>query len=85
MAKWSVDVKGHAMARDWEISVVHERFPHGISSFGWFGDCKVLIGSSGGPCHNPAIKPVWDALLVVAQTVCDQLNAGAQTIGVDNT
>lgn len=72
------------MARSWEISVVNEKFPHGQNSSGWFGGNKVMIGSSGGPCRDYVIKPVWDSLLLVAQNICDQLNAGGQFIGVDN-
>lgn len=40
-----------------EISVVKEGNAHGIRSYGWGGEDKIIVFSDGGPCrHN---LPIW--------------------------
>jgi len=75
MAKWVVDVKGCAGDSSFEIAVLRDDNEHGKRSYGWFDNDKLLISQSGGPCHVPLVKMVWDKAIRVAHEVADELNA----------
>lgn len=74
MAKWVVDIKGTYDEDSFEISVLRDDNTHGKCSYGWFDENKLLISSSGGPCRDGVIKPVWQQLHSVAQKVASDLN-----------
>ncbi len=74
MSKWIVNSKGKAGDRGFEISVVREDNKHGIASFGWFDENKLLITHNGGPCSWPLHTLVWDKSIKLAQEVADELN-----------
>lgn len=74
MNKWIVNVKGAAEKWSFEISVVRESNLHGIRSYGWFGDDKLLITHNGGPCQVKLTKKIWDRQIKLAQEIADELN-----------
>lgn len=76
LPEWSVEVKGEAGSRDWEISVVRKGNSHGRSSWGWFDKNKILISHNGGPCHWPIPKYVFYENVRIAEEVCRKLNNG---------
>lgn len=76
MLKWRVQVKGECTG-SWEISVVREDNSHGMLSWGWFDDKKILISHNGGPCRWPIPKYVFDANIMIANEICNALNSGA--------
>ena len=70
------------MNGDWEryeISVVHTSFPHGLSSWGWSGDRKIVLASTG-PHERPEKKfkkyrkQVIQKLMEVARVTAEELN-----------
>jgi hypothetical protein len=71
---WIVDIKGAALQRDWEISLVRSSNKHGQESCGWFDEDKILIGHDGGPCETPVLPRVWDLLIEMAHKVCAEIN-----------
>ena len=75
MKKWIVHTKGIANNDTFEISVLRQDNEHGIASYGWFDENKLLISHNGGPCHWPIIPLVWDKLIRIAIEVADELNA----------
>lgn len=74
-AKWVVDVKGEANQKIFEISVLRDNNILGKDSYGWFSEDKILITYSGGPCHWPLTKQVWEKCVKVAHEVAEELNA----------
>ncbi len=74
VAKWVVNIKGKAGSASFEISVVRDDNEHGKSSYGWFGEDKLLISHNGGPCRWPLIPLVWDKMVKLAHEVADELN-----------
>jgi hypothetical protein len=76
--QWKVVVKGGPNRRGWEISVVKLTNTHGQRSYGWFGDEKIMIGSSGGPCDDMVSEFVWNKLVGLAEEVSDRMNWGQQ-------
>ena len=75
MSKWIVNIKGEANSECFEISVLREDNRHGISSYGWFNESKLLISHNGGPCSWPLIDKVWDKMVKLADEVATELNA----------
>ncbi len=73
---WIVHTKGGPGLESFEIAVLREDNEHGIRSYGWFGDRKILISHSGGPGHWPLIDFVWKELLGVAERTAAHLNEG---------
>jgi hypothetical protein len=71
--KWIVDIKG-ANDDAGEISIVRESNKHGIASYGWFGENKILVASSGGPCNEKYIPVIWNALILLANSTAISLN-----------
>lgn len=78
--KWKVQVKGVKCGKSWEISVVREDNEHGIKSWGWIDNRKLLVSHNGGPCDWPIIEFVWDEQIRIANELCDKLNSGEITI-----
>jgi len=74
-AKWVVNVKGSAGDENFEISVLRDDNEHGKKSYGWFDDAKLMIASSGGPCHWKLSQIVWDKAVMLAHEVACELNA----------
>lgn len=75
MAKWIVNVKGRAGAEAFEISVIRADNKHGLSSYGWFDERKLLVTHNGGPCHDHLVPRVWDGAVKLAHEVADEMNA----------
>lgn len=77
--KWIVDVKGgpHPSGGH-EISAVMSNNRHGIASYGWPGTDKIIIASSGGPCHDVVSPYVFSRLISIAVDVVYRLNAGEE-------
>lgn len=78
--KWIVEVKGDphktSCPADWEISVVREDNEHGLKSWGWFDENKLLISHSGGPCKWP-LPPGFGKLMIrIAEDYARHLNLG---------
>lgn len=72
--KWLVSIKGKANADNFEISIVRDSNKHGQRSYGWFGEDKKLIASSGGPCRESVDKYVWDRHIETAEQYAMILN-----------
>ena len=72
MDRWIVNVKGEANSSSFEISVVRKDNVHGIKSYGWFDDTKLLISSSS---HYTLTERAWDKMIKLANEVADELNA----------
>lgn len=73
--KWIVNIKGRAGRVPFEISVVREDNKHGILSYGWFNEHKLLISHNGGPCDWPVTQFVWDNLILVARKTAKHMNS----------
>lgn len=73
--RWIVNIKGKANESSFEICVVRENNTHGIISYGWFDENKLLISHNGGPCTWPLIQLVWDKMIKLANEVAIELNA----------
>ncbi len=73
--EWMVGIKGAPGKSSFEISVLRKNNLHGIRSYGWFDNDKLLITHNGGPCHWPLIQIVWDAQVKLAYEIAAQLNA----------
>jgi hypothetical protein len=71
---WHVHTKGEPNTCYWEICVIKESDRHGHKSYGWFGETKLLISDSGGPCKNIVSEMIWNKLVKVAQEVAEELN-----------
>lgn len=83
-AKWVVDIKGEPCSKLFEISVLRDNNQHGKDSFGWFGENKLMISNSGGPCRDPLIQLVWDLQVELAQKVAEKLNADEDALNRSN-
>lgn len=79
---WIVNTKGGPDQESWEIAVVRADDAHGQASYGWFGETKIPIGSSGGPCRTPVPSMVWNRLVRVAEEVAAELNAPSHALGI---
>ena len=75
--EWLVNVKDNRKHDSWEISVVRADNAHGLKSYGWFDEDKLLVSHNGGPCKWPICDFVWEQQLKIAQELCARLNAGA--------
>jgi hypothetical protein len=75
MTEWVVDVKGHAGAESFEISVLRGDNEFGKRSYGYFGESKLLITHNGGPCRWPLTPRVWSKAVALAREVADELNS----------
>lgn len=75
MAKWIAHVKGAAGSQSFEIAVLREDNAHGIASYGWFDDNKLLVTHSGGPCHWPLTPLIWNHQVRLAHKIADEMNA----------
>ena len=75
MARWIVHTKGGPNKEAFEVAVVREDNAHGLKSYGWFDETKLLISHNGGPCQWPVTASVWNGLLGVAELVAAELNS----------
>lgn len=75
MSKWKVNIKGGPSKDCYEISVLRSDNSHGISSYGWFDENKLLVSHNGGPCHWPVTQSIWEGLVAVAKSEAARLNA----------
>ncbi len=83
-AMWKVCVFGNPNGDSWEISIVHSEFKHGQDSWGWFGEKKLLISHSGGPCRWPLAPGLGDQMVDLAHHYAALLNGeyiGSQANG----
>jgi len=75
MSKWIVHTKGGYTTDYFEICVLLSDNKHGKQSYGWYGEDKIYISDSGGPCHHKiASKMIWDGLVELAHKVADKMN-----------
>lgn len=79
VGRWVVSTKGAPGDRAFEISIVREDNKHGLASYGWFDDAKLLVSHNGAPCEWPITKRVWDGLVILAHTVAIELNAAEES------
>ncbi|CAM0015632.1 hypothetical protein VPHK359_0076 [Vibrio phage K359] len=73
MEKWIVNIKG-SFKESPEISVVRSDNEHGLESYGWFDENKILIFGSGGPCRYSLSKEVFDCHVKTAEYLANKLN-----------
>lgn len=73
-ADWKVQIKGEKWSMPFEISIVRKSNKLGQRSYGWFDENKLLVSSSGGPCHDILTEKIWDKMVLLAQDVCAQMN-----------
>jgi len=71
---WIINIKGEPNSNAWEISVIKEDDDHGLKSYGWFGENKRYISSSGGPCNYIVDEFTWNELIKIAKKVAKHLN-----------
>lgn len=74
--KWMAHSKGCPGDSSFEIAVIRENNTHGLRSFGWFDEDKLLISESGGPWS--VTDHVWGELMEVARRVADFMNGETQ-------
>ena len=74
--RWIVHYKGGPNQDCFEIAVVREDNGHGLKSYGWFDENKLLISHSGGPCSDSVTEFVWHELILVACAFAQGLNEG---------
>jgi hypothetical protein len=76
--KWIVQVKGNphteTMPASWEITVVRSDNIHGIKSWGWIDEHKLLVSHNGGPCHWPMAPGLGKKMIRIANDLCKNLN-----------
>lgn len=70
--KWIVNVKGNHNSG--EISIVRDNNSHGKRSYGWFGDDKILVFSSGGPCQDKTTTRIFAKLIELAKEEAELMN-----------
>jgi len=74
-SKWIVNLKDNYTDNSYEISVIREDFSHGINSYGWFGDNKLLIGNGNNYKTDIKLKEqVWNVQLKAAKELASKLN-----------
>jgi len=73
-SKWIVHIKDERSNDCFEITVLREDNEHGIESYGWIDEDKLLISSSGGASEDLVTEKVWDKLVRVACEVARELN-----------
>ena len=73
-AKWIVHIKDERSNDCFEITVLREDNEHGIESYGWIDEDKLLISSSGGASEDLVTEKVWEKLVRVACEVARELN-----------
>lgn len=69
---WISVVKG-SPDDGFEISVAKSS-AHGVKSWGWFGEDKILISHSGTSGDIKIPQRVWDKLIKIANEVRDEMN-----------
>lgn len=70
--KWIVHPHSFAKKGSREISVINEIFFHGLKSYGWFGDRKILLAKDSmyGNVHDE----VFEAAISIAKNMAERLN-----------
>lgn len=74
---WSVSEKNDPDSDSWELSVVRSDNHHGMTSHGWFGSEKIMVFSSGGPCHLKAHPALVSGYRDMAKDLAVKLNNGS--------
>jgi hypothetical protein len=72
LSPWTVNLLGK-LGDAFELSIVRKTNRHGIASYGWFDDRKLLVSHS---FHQFTVnnKKIWDGLIKLAAKVCDDMN-----------
>lgn len=65
--RWVVHVNGSA-SNEYEVSVVHTSFQHGIDSWGWAGEFKIII-DAGERVSKGYFKRMTERAEVVANAL----------------
>lgn len=70
--KWIVHPHSYAERGSRQVSVIHEANFHGLKSYGWFDDLKILItrDSMSGALNDEVVEKA----IVIAQEMADKLN-----------
>lgn len=71
--KWIVHTKGRH-DDGFEICVIRADNVHGLASYGWFDENKILISSSGSPCNTKIPFFVWQRLVALAESLVLEMN-----------
>jgi len=71
---WIVNTKGGPDKPSFEISVLRADNEHGIASYGWFDENKLLVCHNGGPDQTPVTTRMWEGLMELANAVASELN-----------
>lgn len=71
--KWIVDVKGKHNSGG-EISIIIENNSLDKASYGWAGKEKIIVFSSGGPCHEVTTKRIFAKLIKLAKEEAEFMN-----------
>ena len=69
--RWIVSKKGTPTNEHHEIALVRENNRHGLASYGWNGENKIIISSS---TNYTIPKEVFDTLLKTAQKLANKYN-----------
>ena len=79
MSTWILNEKGRPEDGSWELSIVHRDNEHGIRSYGWEGDDKLIVWSSGGPCSIECDQVVAKHVRKAALAALDELNGACNS------
>lgn len=79
-SKWIVSVKGNPSGSSWEISVLRADNTHGIHSYGWFDEDKLLISHSSTPCRWPLAPGLGPFMVELANRYAAFLNDGGEFV-----
>jgi hypothetical protein len=71
---WIVSIKGWCDEPAYEISVVKQNNEHGLKTYGWFDENKLLITHNGAG-RVPMEEIVWNRQMKLAKDVADLLNS----------
>ena len=73
--RWILGLKGN-LERGFEISVLRENNRHGIASWGWYGEAKLLVCTAEPDSTN---QLVFDELLSAARRIAERMNVEERT------
>lgn len=72
--KWVVSIKG-SQTSEHEICIVNQiDFPHGVKSWGWYGEDKLIIRMSNDEDEETP-RRVWKRAKEIAEILCRELNS----------
>ena len=74
---YKVHVKGDHSSYHYEICVIEDNYDHGIKSYGWGDEKKIILFSSGLGCNsfNPCTEEKFDFGIKCAKLLVKELNS----------